>query len=108
MRGAVMQIRIMRYITVGLVANLVGYGLFLILLNIGMPPVPASGTSFVVVVSATYLANRSSVVGPSATSVTTVRICRDTCWFMVQVFGLLCFRCTCFLYFCIPRLPRLS
>jgi len=50
--------RLMRYIAVGLLANLAGYVLFLVFLIAGMAPVPASGITYVVMVSASYLANR--------------------------------------------------
>ncbi len=59
MKGAGLVSRFLRYGTVGVLVNLSGYGLFLCLLFAGLPPVPATGTTYVVMVLTSYLVNRS-------------------------------------------------
>lgn len=49
----------LKYGLVGLVSNLVLYGLFLLLLVVGVPAVAASMLCYVLGVAASYLANRS-------------------------------------------------
>jgi len=50
--------RFFRYGIVGLLANVMGYGMFLLLLFMGTSPVLATGITFVVMVSVGYVANR--------------------------------------------------
>lgn len=50
--------RLMRYGTVGLVANLLGYLFFIVLLSVGLAAVVATGITYVTMVGASYLANR--------------------------------------------------
>lgn len=59
MKGAELVSRFLRYGTVGVLVNFSGYGLFLFLLFAGLPPVPATGITYVVMVLTSYLVNRN-------------------------------------------------
>lgn len=50
--------RLLRFGTVGVLVNLAGYGFFLILLFVALPPVLATGIAYVVAVLMGYLINR--------------------------------------------------
>lgn len=50
--------RLTRYGMVGIITNLSGYGVFLALLHAGMPPILTTGITYVIIVAASYYANR--------------------------------------------------
>lgn len=50
--------RIARYGMVGIITNLSGYGFFLTLLFAGTPPVLTTGVTYLIIVTASYCANR--------------------------------------------------
>ena len=58
MKGPDIRARFTRYAIVGLVTNLAGYGLFLLLLFADIAPVIASGITYVMMVSGSYMTNR--------------------------------------------------
>ncbi len=58
MKGTDIYARFRRYVIVGLVANLAGYSLFLAFILADISPVTASGITYVVMVSSSYIANR--------------------------------------------------
>ena len=59
--------RMFRYGVVGVLANLSGYALFLLLLAFGARPVAATGATYLAVVAVSYFANRYWTFGSHAT-----------------------------------------
>lgn len=50
--------RFLRYATVGVISNLLGYGVFLALLFSGLAPVLTTGLTYLIMVSVSYFVNR--------------------------------------------------